>query len=86
MNCYKTHSIRSANAVAAHTKTYQHPTNPLLRAVVRNAKRSLGDGRYDVVRVFYVKSKIGNRWVFKTSGTGKAHAEQVFGAPIHDFS
>ena len=86
MNCYKTHSIRSANVVGAHMKTYQHPTNPLLRAVARNAKLSLGDGRYDVARVFYVKAKIGNRWVFQTPGTNKANAERVFGAPIHDFS
>ena len=82
MNCYKTHSIRSANVVEAYTKTYQHPTNPLLRAVARNAKLSLGDGRFNAVRVFYVKAKIGNRWVFQTPGTGKAFAERVFGAPI----
>jgi len=86
MNCYTTHSLRSANVVEAYAKTYQHPTNPFLRAVARNAKQSLGDGRYCAVRVFYVKAKIGNRWVFQTTGTSKANAERVFGAPIHDFS
>jgi len=86
MNCYKVHSIRSANVVEAHTKTYQHPTNPLIRAVARNVKRSLGDGRYDAVRAFYVKAKIGNQWKFQTDGIDKLRAEQVFGAPIPDFS
>jgi hypothetical protein len=82
MNCYTTHSIRSANVVEAYTKIYQHPTNPLLRVMARNAKQSLGFGLYCAVRVFYVKAKIGNRWVRQTPGTSKSHAERVFGAPI----
>ena len=86
MNCYKTHSIRSANLIEANIKVYHHPTNPLLRVTARNAKLSLGFGRYTSVRVFYVRSKIGNRWVPQTPGTSKTNAERVFGAPIpNDF-
>ena len=84
MNCYKTHSIRSANVVEANRKVYLHPTNPLRRVMAMNAKRSLGDHRYDIVRVFYVRTKLVNRWQNETVGLSKVAAEEIFGAAIPD--
>jgi len=84
MNCYKTPTRRSANVLNADTVVYAHPTNPLRRVVARNAKQSLGDGRYAIVRVFAVRAKQGTRWVSETPGTSKERAERVFGASIPD--
>jgi hypothetical protein len=85
MNCYTTNSSRSANVIEANPRIYHHPTNPRLRVVARNAKQSLGFGRYCAVRVFYVKAKIGNKWVGRTPGTSKENAERLFDAPIPNF-
>ena len=70
-NTYKTPSLRGANAVNANSETVTS-SDGLRRVTYRNAKRSLGDGRYDIVRVARLKRKVAGKWTVVAGGVAEA--------------
>ena len=75
-NSYKTSSFRSANVVQGDFQI-ETSTDGLRRAYSRNAKLSLGDGRYDVVRIWRLvrRDNLKSKWYAVTRQTGRAEAE-----------
>lgn len=76
---YKVSSPRGANNIHADART-EESTDGLRRVSGRNVKRSLGDGRYDSVRVFTLKKKQDGKWVVVARGCGLSEAYDFFTA------
>ena len=82
--CYTLCTGRAASAVAYHpSRTVSH--DGTRAALGRNAKRSLGDGRYDIVRIWTLKERVDGRWVTLRSGVGTERAAEFIGRPVSDF-
>ena len=76
---YKVSSPRGPNNINADART-EESTDGLRRISGRNVKRSLGDGRYDSVRVFTLKKKQDSKWVVVNTGLGESDASTFLSA------
>jgi|APGre2960657373_1045057.scaffolds.fasta_scaffold200093_1 hypothetical protein len=63
MNAYKTISLKSAPAVAAHSSELMLSDDGLRKAVGRYRKNSLGRGRFEVVLCWKLCARANGRWV-----------------------
>lgn len=64
---YRVPHPRGRNAVRADSQTVTS-ADGLRRVTFRNAKRSIGGGQYDIVRVAQLKELRGGRWAIIESG------------------
>lgn len=69
-NAYKTTHMRGPNAIRADFETVTSDDGQR-RVTFRNAKRSLGGGRYDAVRVAQLKRRVDGRWQIVRSGVSE---------------
>lgn len=66
---------RGANMIEAHAES-ESSKDGLRRISGRNVKRSLGDHRFDSVRVFTLKRRINNKWVVVDTGRDEKAARE----------
>lgn len=77
----KVPTSRAPNAVQAYPAIHTS-TDGLRRVYSRNAKRSTGNHRYDVVRVYRLASRVNGKWETVKSGTDLETATHFLQAPI----